>query len=338
MPLSLTINGIDGFKSGKWIASLNSDIVVLSNREIQVNAKSQYAGYTSEKYPVTPNTTYVLSAAKVEGTGAYLGANFYDSKNNLLGTNNGSNNALFYSFTTPSNCYFISVGCGSRTTSVPAICSFKDIVLNLGTIPAPYEPKRGDIMVMPVPKKNLLAKDITDWTDGWGGSLSTFQKIDDFMRITLNTSKQTSSGVQSDSVNKFHIEKGKYYTLSFLARANRNGVVVGYCYLMNGLPNANKTFGTGINPTMTTEWKRYSINVMSENTTDNAFLLVGIFGDETINKNGDYVDFKEVQLEEGTTATPYEPYAVQINEKPQENKLRKSKRVLQSKRVLETFR
>jgi hypothetical protein len=153
---------------------------------------------------------------------------------------------------------------------------FKRLQLNLGSTPAPYSKKTGDKMVMPVPKKNLF--DGVFESGYYDGS---------------GSKAPNASAIRS--VNLFPVKPNTDYILKSpdVDLANAPG----------GQDTWVRTFDNN---------KSYISLLSGRNTfkTPSNCYFIGFYTLATANLT------TRVQLEEGTLATPYTPYAVQVNKRP----------------------
>lgn len=141
----LTINGIDGFNSGKWV--LNSSLhTVINDETLELNATS----LSQNAYilvDVIPNTVYTygleegLAAITTENASSFLLTPYASGFRSF---NTGNNSKI--------RCYLSNASVGTGRFI------FKRPMLNLGSTPAPYSKKTGDRMVEPTPVKNLFDK------------------------------------------------------------------------------------------------------------------------------------------------------------------------------------
>jgi hypothetical protein len=152
----LTINGIDGFLSGKW--NLHSNTRVIDDETLELNATgSDDQCYLNLTLPVNQNVTL-----NIEHNGK---VGIWDSDRSVFIFNKVPDKLFSFNTGTSRN-FIISVrnyllGVGTFT--------FKRPMLNLGTTPAPYSKKTGEKMVVPriennkayvnkKPKRKLQAK------------------------------------------------------------------------------------------------------------------------------------------------------------------------------------
>jgi hypothetical protein len=152
----LTLNGVDGFMSGKWGTSSHG--TVIDDMTYSLNATVAYENITCV-VPVLPNTTYSFSLSWSGNTPAprvqLLDVNGNDVGNPVNGGANNSGN-FSASFTTTSTTVNVRIYAQANSAG---LVTFKNLMLNLGSTPAPYSRKTGDKMVLPVARKNLFNKD-----------------------------------------------------------------------------------------------------------------------------------------------------------------------------------
>jgi hypothetical protein len=255
-------------------------------------------------YKLKPNTNYVFSVNYKTLDIAYEVRKVSD---NSFVLNTGFVAVNAFSFTTGNETdYYIKVY--SSVGQKIGLVQLEEGTLATGY--TPYDVQASKKLKRYVPKKNLLINDIKDWTLLW--TVSTVTTILDYKRMTINTNNQGSSAIQS-TPSTFSIVSGKTYTLSYTARANRVGVVPNYTYLMKGgTGGANKSYSSiGTIPPLGTEWARYSLIMTADNTASDSSILFGL-ASGGVNLNGDWIDVKEVQFEEGGTATSYEPFTQSV--------------------------
>lgn len=176
-----TINGVDGFLSGKWTLPPNYNII--DDETLEFNATGLNQGGNLEM-SVLPNTDYIASIE----VGKYAIANMSGVTNGLLGY--GEGNRRFNTGNNTKIKFFIS-----NTTTGIGTFVFKRPMIVLGNVPVPYERKRGERMIEPIGKKNMLPP-----FDGLSkGSLT---KVSDY-KCTLTTSGNFASGNFTFSVKPY---------------------------------------------------------------------------------------------------------------------------------------
>jgi hypothetical protein len=205
------------------------------------------------------------------------------------------------------NRIYVFVELGS-INAVTTIDKLQLEIGDIGFISSPFEPyKLTSRKANKLPEKNPIIN-ILDWTGLW--SNSTASKTSDAVRVTIDTAKQAVSAFNHSNA-QIPIIEGKTYVLTYMARANRNGVTVNYTYLLKGgVGGGNKVFSTY--PILTTEWTKCTQTVLCNYTTD-GYAMIGISGTADGNLNGDWMEFKDVQLDEGSP-TPYAP--LKLSQRP----------------------
>jgi hypothetical protein len=274
----LTINGVDGFASGKW--TIHSEAQVLDDETLVLTPTNTFRE-SKITIPVLSNTPYTISASVVDGDGAYIGYRCLDSNSVQINAVNTANNSLVNTLTTPSNCVYLQIFITNRLFT--SKCTFKRPMLNIGTTSVPYSRKTGDKMVLPVdkgngtyqlnkkprkyvPRKNMFNK-LTASTDGF--------------RVDAGTGTVLTSSGNSYS-DWIAVKPNTRYTASNL---NILGDATGHhCAFYD----ANKTYISGVVSSALT-------------SPSNAVYL-------RISFTTSLKDL--VQLEEGSTVTPYEAYAL----------------------------
>lgn len=153
--------------------------------------------------------------------------------------------------------------------------------------------------------KNLVPP-VQTWKNPWIGAMPPAY-IEDYTRLTLDTAKGNISAVRHDTTRTFVATAGKSYTISFKARGSKNGIMLNYLYFMNAVSGGNKNlYGDGFKTTITTEWQEYHYTTTYDVSSSSAHILFG-FSTSTNNPvaTGDWVDFKDVQVEEKNYFTSY---------------------------------
>jgi hypothetical protein len=294
-----TINGVDGFD--KFDGRLAPNATIIDNQTVRLDAVS-WGESSYLRVGVEPYTDYYVSA----DSDCEYGVFNYDASKVLVeyslkgGTFNSGNNTVV-------RFYF------KNAIKEKGTFFFRNPMITLGTFKVPYEKKKGSVMVKPSIVKNIIREPIESWRYNWLGN-STIDKFEDYVRITLDTSKQSSSAI-SHRYSLIEVSREKQYTLSFTARANRKGVQPNYIYVMSETAG-NKVVNRDAVPYLSTEWGRYSIPISSDKTVSDANVMIGLYSGTSSNVNGDWVELKDIQLEEGSVATSYEPFKTQLNKVP----------------------
>jgi hypothetical protein len=301
-PLSkLTINGLDGFLSGKW--SIHPNARVIDDETLELNATGVHQ-YSTLKLEVNKNTNYILSIQEPQRIAVYN-----EALSNPIVPLTVTNNMSFNSGTNSVIQIVFSNNLAGRYI-------FKKPMLNMGSIPAPYEPKRGDKMVLPVSamKRNLIINNLAAFASGLSFNGEYFNK-------TANTGY--------DGYQEVKVKPNQSYVFSavgYKANSTTGQLSLQFRDSLGNVVGGNKSLF--MNNSVQTEFQTGVIVSPPNAVTARIYSIAGV---------GNTIYFKDVQLEEGTTATPYEPYAVQVNKKPFKP-IALPKRVKTAKRVLEAKR
>lgn len=297
----ITLNGVDGFTSGKW--TLHANTTVIDDETLVLNATS---GIQNSYFdiPCLPNQTLTLSSI-VTGTGtASLDIQELSSlksfiKDNAVNIINGGNVSV--SATTSSNTYFIRVILYSQNSGQ---YTFKRPMLNLGSTPAPYSRKTGDKMVLPVVKKNLIADNPLNWSTYAGSTIVATS--DTYLGYPVY--KVTLTGNVLSRVFPVLKKTSKPVSSSVYIKRTPNSQ---YDNIWYGLRQIN--FGTvysGNAFAITDQWQQF----ITENITVTDDYMCLFYHTDT---NRPVTEFYIAcpMIEESTSVTSYEPYAVQANKK-----------------------
>jgi hypothetical protein len=261
----LTINGIDGFLSGKWTLHANAQVV--DDETLVLNATAMNQLSTIE-FDVKANMDYtltILGGLKDRRIyyyfdGTYKGSLADTQEQTAIKTEANTQKLKIALF---------SIGAGQFT--------FKRPMLNLGSIPAPYSKKTDPNakMVMPVPKKNLFNK---------AAAIMDGNRINESTGLTY----------PNDGNGEGHTDyiPIKPYTSYVFSGVGNHAYIPWSIYDSN----KNRLIGYGGD----------SNSRVIPNTYNAAFIRFSLFND----------NLSTLQIEEGTTATPFTPYAVQVNKKP----------------------
>lgn len=275
-----------------WWEVSSAKYVALGDYKLQLNATLDHQ-YRRVNFKVKPNTVYTFSGNHNGVVGVYdtngsTPLQAYTTKQSFT-INSGDRTEL--------RLYLSNLGLGIGTFT------FENLQIEEGSVATDFEPQQ------PVNKTSIrqiknLTPDVLEWTGNWTNPTgSTVTKNIDSVRVTVDTTKQSSSAFNHSNI-PITIKVGKTYTLSYTSRANRDGVIPNYSYLMlGGAGGGNKSLTSP--PAQTTEWSRHSMTVTCDNNTNNGYVMLGLGGNNG-NANGDWIEFKDVQLEEGSIATPYE--------------------------------
>jgi hypothetical protein len=297
---ALTINGIDGFNSGKW--SFHANVTVLDNESISfVGTGSAVSFANSDFINVASGQDVVLSIGISNVVYAYLkgfdssGTQIFVSTavNSISAT--GDDGRKYLKITIPSNVVKIKFQIEANATSNTVITSRPTV--NLGSSPAPYEAKKGDRMVMPISS---------------GKNLSYLKDI----KANVVTTTILGNQVQSILLSSIKVKPNTTYTLSLTKDPvyktikvvtqydNINTSQMGHNSLYSSTAGANKGRELDV------------VNEVFTFTTTANENFVSITTGNATTGFGTTLTYSNIQLEEGSVATPYTPYAVQGNKKP----------------------
>lgn len=273
-----TINGL-GEKPEEWengsISSVGSPSASASNirliKRIPIESSTEYI-LTYD--PAVITTTVVHYWDK---NGAYI---------SYLSLQTGTK------FTSPPNAAWLNIRANFASgVGDPLYSATAKLMINLGSIPAPYEPKRGERMVLPVPVKNVF-------------NLKTFNPVP-MPEKTESETGYTLRAYQHYGPNPLTLKPNTTYTLS--CRVN----------LLSG--TATGAYGRIALYTGSTFFYLHSgsllgdIKVTVTTPSDiEKYISMYIYGSSDA---AAVIEIKDIQLEEGTTATPYENYRVQRSQK-----------------------
>jgi len=169
----------------KW--TLHPNAKVIDNETLELNATALNELTTIKDIPAEPGTY----TANVLTSGTNWKVNFYDASNVRV-YDSGYTGAETLSVIAPPTTKTAEVILRSLTAGK---FTFKKPMLNLGG-PVPYEPKRGERMVLPVPVKNLINKDT----------------ITKDMFVSSVNGGVTSSGLGNNVTDFIALEPGETYT------------------------------------------------------------------------------------------------------------------------------
>lgn len=239
-------------------------------------------------YNLKPNTQYTLKATAnvIAGT---LYVIVLDSLNNNLA--NTSNNNILITFTTPSNGIIVIRLYVTTSTSSSGEIDFTNIQLNEGTTALPYEPYWEGI------KNSNPTKIISK-----SSNLFDIDSAKDFNNYYAYGSNPAYGYVSY----KIDLKPNTYYKIK---RKNNLGYGTSGLYAL-----INESLNTSITGKWLVHSTSQSLN-QSEYTilTDNVgsiLFTVGFSSQTKINELFEIID--TIQLNEGTTALPYQPYAEHI--------------------------
>jgi hypothetical protein len=164
----LTINGIDGFLSGKWSLSANARVV--DDETLELNSLSTVNDISSLIVPVITGQTYTIR--KTEGNGRFLLRKESAGGDSIFSTS-GTSSFTFTVDETFKGFLYIRL---DNNLNIGTF-TFKKPMLNLGSTPTPYSKKTGERMVMPIkPRVKVAKKNLFDGVFEYG-TLSTVSGV-----------------------------------------------------------------------------------------------------------------------------------------------------------------
>ena len=172
--------------------------------------------------------------------------------------------------------------------------------LEVGSTDTPYEPYQGQSYEINL-GKNLFDSTSSSVTSVNGGSS---QSIESGIRVTTTTG--SANGFCVFLIDKAQKYLGKTITLS----ANMEASSTNYPRIYIGFCNAAGTSRTSLVTMDSSGSISYTVT-----TTDDTkpYLMLAMYCSAAISTDiGDYVDYTNIQLEIGSTATPYAPYFTPI--------------------------
>lgn len=196
------------------------------------------SNYSGIKVPVNPNTTYTITT-----NGDYSNLAFYNSSYTYISGESFTHSNESVSFTTPANCYYISLAISNSTTQT---------MLNLGSTALPYQPYI-------TPTINVYGEDIYSMpvilysnSSGNNGSITLSDSASNYKYLEIYYSN-TSGGNQRMSMQKFDTSLGSTKCALFIITADSGGAM----YLTNRDVNIS---GTTISTLDNTRYSKGIIN------------------------------------------------------------------------------
>jgi hypothetical protein len=193
-----TINGIDGFRSGKW--TLHANAKVIDDETLELNATSAWQGSTLS-FAVEPGTQYTMT---LEG-GNYATIDSKSAANAQLQRHwDGGFANRNLTFTTHADARILLI---NLTTGLAGKHTFKRPMLNIGPVPVSYEPKRGERMVPPQTAGKNLLNPLAFESGSIGGSkenLVSTNRLRDIIRLVKDRTYTVST---NNSAFKVYVRK-----------------------------------------------------------------------------------------------------------------------------------
>ncbi len=250
---------------------------VIDDETVELNATAGYQ-FAYLLVDVQPNTNYVYSVDHNANIGVYS----EDGSVAIVSTTPLKTITFNSGQRSKIRCMLNngSLGVGKFT--------FKRPMLNLGSTPAPFAKKTGEKMVLPSVKGRNYTPSFNNWNK-------------DRTDVASYTNDEiiwtTNAGFNPTSVNIQPLEAGKSYTFSF--------DLIGGQTTISLRSDQTTQIAAGV---LCVEGR----NIITFTSPTNLKQIV-IRQDSSNNSNQKKI--KNPMLQEGT-ATPYEPYAVQVNKKP----------------------
>jgi hypothetical protein len=287
----------------KW--TFNPNVTLIDDETIEFNNTAAWQESTIV-VPCLPSTTYIFKSETSAGAGSIITPLKADGS--ATGTNIQGGAFVSTAFSTPSNAYFLKIrpmsnGIGKYTISRP--------ILNLGEIPVPYSKKTGERMVPPIVKKNLISSLKTIGTGANGNNTSEHIVNDYEVKTKPTVAWAGFYGAVSSLLYPLSWLQGRTLTLSFVVGEQTNSNGEGQVSLTTKTTGSEIYVGTPIYITNAMIGKRQSMTVTVP--TNAQYLNLGIRATGSLPS---YVHVKDVQLEEGSTATSFGPYGIQVNAQP----------------------
>lgn len=274
-----TINYVPLFDSGAW--TLHPNVVILSSTKLSLKGTASNQNSTIRIY-TNPNTLYTFSYSG----DVKLSISEHGSNNSLLtAIKTSSNNVKTITFTSKPTSLYIVITL-SNLTDITNTLIFENIMLNEGSTVQEFVANVKGVTNPTVEVKGSNLADHSVWED-------TLPKNNDgfFIEHYANSKRRELPLI---------LEKGKTYSISVTGYSgdvdtysevvvvyrNTSNTVIGYEFALS--------FEGIVNPT------RLSKSFTARNDMHSATLSVS--GDEG------YLYFKEMMLNEGSAALPYEPY------------------------------
>jgi hypothetical protein len=120
------------------------------------------------------------------------------------------------------------------------------------------------------------------------------------MRLTVLQEDTTYGKISSRNIS---ISSTETVTISYYARANRDGVAINYSYLMS-YTAGNYSLG-GFRPSLTTDWKKYTVTLTNIPTASDYGLMLALDSRTTTVDTNDWVEIDDVQIEKKSYATSF---------------------------------
>jgi hypothetical protein len=289
----LTLNGVDGFSSGKWI--IHPRATVLDDTTLSTDATDAWQSTALYNVPVIGGKSYYFSAYVTSSGGTQSGLliGWYDANGTNLNPGNSwgcvstSSTEVMVtgSLTAPNTAVRAGILVSS---SASGIFKVRQPVMNLGSL-VPYSRKTGDKMVLPIPTKNLM---VGFKNSKWILSGSATAISDD--TLFINSVSSTVSILPN-----ILVKPSTNYVISVMTLPVNSYIA----YIQKDIAG-NQVVGETVIIPQGGSQASFKTNI------NTAYVQIQIYS----NVNGQFT-IQQPQLEEGTSATTYTPYDVQANKK-----------------------
>jgi len=293
-PLSkLTLNGVDGFLSGNWKvggnwSGANNSFEIVDDETAIIRSDGANWKDYHIFVPVQANETYTYSAEYLANTAIVVPVridNIKDPSTYQTPINipfNGSMSVggrVSYTFKTAPDTKFVTIYFQFKDADVITI---KRPSLVMGANPIPYEKKKGDRIVLPQPKKNLVPPFSSKlWTLNVNATL-----LGDTLQLNATAPQQRS----------------------FITLTLKPNTVYALSYTKGGTESDYRV------KAFTPSWSTLLTTSTSGTFTSPSDGKV-VISVENQTSSGLYI-FSNVQLEESSVVTSYEPYSTKLNKAP----------------------
>jgi hypothetical protein len=284
----LTINGVDGFTSGKW--TIDNKFTVIDEETLYFDGSTlSVSAYATFDFDTVVGQSYVLSFANPTPNSSTI----WDVRTLPVDGSYGSTSTgqTSFSFTATTNRTRIR----ARVNVGAVAYYYKRPMLNLGTSPVPYSRKTGDRMMLPTAKKNMV---------NFFDSVNVGQATG--ITNTIINSNSLRAVYNSTSI--------AYRATYFVANVRPNTIYNLSCVYDNTVNTgfdvktlANVYVGGG-----TLSGNKMTCQFDSGSNTQVKLNFYCVY--DTASTTGS-LTISDVQLEEGS-ATSFEPFKVQINKRP----------------------
>ena len=262
------------------------------------NVNSWSSHFRTKNYiKIIPNTKYVLNKTTDFGENA-LALFFYDINKNFINANQ-----VYYPYsscTSPQNAEYVLISGAKSSMSLEKIKSL--LQLEEGTVATEYEPyKTYKMPVLTTTGKNLFDLSDNDKLCIYAGGIVRNEDHTQIYQISGSTINVINQGVNLEQLGyKLPIKKNIEYLV--ISGEGMNGVLY-YRYFGKDFTSLKGQDQRNIAYSTDSFGKKYVVIEGSEFPAGAEYIFLGI-------GNGFLSNYtmKNIQIEEGTQATPYEPY------------------------------